>query len=57
MWTNSGGGLYIYIELRDVNYPGSNYKLSYSAVKDVLEGEYFQAVEGLTYKVSFTRIK
>lgn len=57
MWSNSGGGLFIYVELRDVNYPGSNYKLKYSVPKDALEGEYFQAVEGLTYNVVFTRVK
>ena len=57
MWDNKDGLLKIYVELRDENYPGSNYKLNYSAEKDALAGEYFQAVEGSTYNVAFTRVK
>jgi hypothetical protein len=55
MWDNSDGRLKVYIELRDENYPGSNYKLNYYAENDALAGEYFQAVEGNTYNVAFTR--
>ena len=57
MWDNKDGLLKMYIELRDENYPGSNYKLNYSVEKDALAGEYFQAVESTTYNVSFTRVK
>jgi hypothetical protein len=56
-WNNADGILKIYVELRDVNYPGSNYKLSYNAEKDALAGEYFQAVQGITLEVAFTRAK
>jgi hypothetical protein len=57
MWNDADGILKVYVELRDENYPGSNYKLNYSAEKDALAGEYFQAVESTTYKVAFTRVK
>jgi hypothetical protein len=56
-WSNENGELKIYIELRDVNYPGSKYNLHYIREKDILAGEYFQAVEGNTYKVEFARKK
>ena len=56
-WISADGVLKIYIELRDENYPGSNYTLMYYPDKDVLTGNYFQAVEGTTYDVGFTRTK
>jgi hypothetical protein len=56
-WANVNGALNIYIELRDENYPGSNYVLQYMSEQDVLAGKYFQAVEGVTYDVGFTRKK
>jgi hypothetical protein len=43
------------VELRDVNYPGSTYRLSYDADRDVLEGTYYQAALQQTYDVSFER--
>ena len=57
MWNNAEGILKVYVELRDENYPGSNYKLNYYAENDALAGEYFQAVEGITYNVAFTRAR
>ena len=45
------------IVLRDVNYPGSKYSLNYLPDRDILAGEYFQAVEGLTFYVEFARDK
>jgi hypothetical protein len=56
-WTNSKAVLKIYVELRDKNYPGSNYTLIYYPEKDMLAGKYFQAVSGEAYDVLFTRIK
>jgi hypothetical protein len=56
-WEESYGNLKIIIELRDVNYPGSTYRLSYLPDRDVLAGEYYQAVEGLTFYVEFARYK
>jgi len=57
MWAFADGGLKIYIELRDENYPGSNYNLIYYPDRDLLAGKYFQAVERVTYDVGFTRKK
>ena len=57
MWALADGVLKIYIELRDENYPGSNYNLIYYPDKDLLAGKYFQAVERVTYDVGFTRVK
>ena len=56
-WSFSEGTMKIYIELRDENYPGSNYNLVYYPEKDLLAGKYFQAVEGVTYDVGFFRKK
>jgi hypothetical protein len=56
-WIFSDGTMKIYIELRDENYPGSNYNLIYYPDKDLLAGKYFQAVEGVTYDVGFFRKK
>ena len=56
-WQENSGNLKIIVELRDVNYPGSTYTLSYLADRDILAGEYYQAVEGLTFYVEFARIK
>jgi hypothetical protein len=49
--------LVVYVELRDVNYPGSKYNLKYDPVSDKLIGTYFQAVQGETYDVEFNRSK
>jgi len=57
MWFLADGVLKIYIELRDENYPGSNYNLIYYPDKDLLAGKYFQAVESVTYDVGFLRTK
>jgi len=54
-WEESHGSLKIIIELRDVNYPGSTYKLSYLPDRDVLAGDYYQAVEGITFYVEFRK--
>ena len=56
-WTNKDGFLKMYLELRDINYPGSNYLLSYIPGRDLLVGEYFQAAEKITYQVQFVRVK
>ena len=56
-WEENYGNLKIIIELRDVNYPGSTYKLSYLPDRDILAGDYYQAVEGITFYVEFIRNK
>ncbi len=56
-WEENYGNIKVIIVLRDVNYPGSTYTLSYLPDRDVLAGEYFQAVERLTFYVEFVRKK
>lgn len=57
LWAFTDGVLKIYIELRDENYPGSNYNLIYYPERDLLAGKYYQAVERITYEVGFARAK
>jgi len=56
-WRRMGDRLQVFVELRDVNYPGSTYTLVYSPEKDTLEGHYYQAVQGETYTIQFRRAK
>jgi hypothetical protein len=56
-WEESYGNLKVIIELRDVNYPGSTYTLNYLPDRDILAGDYYQAVEGITFYVEFIRNK
>ena len=56
-WEQSYGNLKAIVEMRDVNYPGSIYTLNYLPDRDILAGEYYQAVEGLTFYVEFSRKK
>ena len=51
------GWLTIFIELRDINYPGSKYNLQYDPGADRLRGTYFQAIQKLTFDVEFMRVK
>jgi len=55
--SQDGDGTKIFIELRDVNYPGSTYSLTYDAANDRLQGIYYQAVERLRFEVAFMRMK
>jgi hypothetical protein len=45
----------IFIELRDVGYPGATYTLTYNAQHDVLAGLYFQPTVDQTFDVIFVR--
>jgi hypothetical protein len=47
----------VFIELRDVNYPGSTYTLTYEPVSDQLRGIYYQAVEQQRFQVVFERMR
>lgn len=47
----------VFLELRDVNYPGSTYSLSYDPSTDQLKGIYYQAVERQNFQVLFERMK
>jgi hypothetical protein len=57
IWTRQDGKIKIWVELRDVNYPGSTYNLEYIPESDRLTGTYFQAVEKQIYAVQFVRAK
>jgi hypothetical protein len=50
-----GEALTLFIELRDVNYPGSTYRLVYDPAHDALVGTYFQALQKQSFDVSFER--
>lgn len=45
----------LFVELSDVNYPGSTYTLGYDAASGQLKGIYFQAVQRVQYEVVFVR--
>ena len=45
----------VFVELRDVNYPGSTYTLVYRPETDQLTGTYFQAALGQNFEVEFVR--
>jgi hypothetical protein len=47
----------VFIELRDVNYPGSTYTLRYDRERDVLEGVYYQATLQQSFTVRFIRME
>ena len=47
----------LFIELRDVNYPGSTYTLAYEPQSDQLKGIYFQALQQQNFEVIFVRMK
>ena len=47
----------VFVELRDVNYPGSTYTLVYEAESDQLKGIYFQAAMQQKFEVFFERVK
>lgn len=51
------GTITLFVELRDVNYPGSTYTLQYDTATDRLKGAYFQAVQRQTFSVEFVRAR
>ena len=56
-WKEHNSNLEITVVLKDVNYPGSKYTLSYLQDRDVLAGNYYQAVQGLDFYVEFAKRK
>ena len=56
-WRLEEGLVIVFVELRDVNYPGSTYTLAYFPDPDALAGYYFQAAQGQSYEVAFERVK
>jgi hypothetical protein len=56
-WSRKDGKMNLFVELRDVNYPGSKYNLQYDPKSDRLKGTYYQAVEKQTFNIEFVRAK
>lgn len=56
-YEESVAGPVVTVELQDANYPGSTYTLTYDRTRNMLYGTYFQAVQGRTFSVVFTREK
>jgi hypothetical protein len=54
-WSRKEGKINLFVELRDINYPGSTYTLQYDPKSDQLKGTYFQAVEKQTFNIEFVR--
>ena len=50
------GSIKIFIELRDVGYPGARYSLVYLPQEDKLKGLYYQPSVGQSFEVIFVRI-
>jgi hypothetical protein len=46
----------VFIELRDVGYPGATYALFYHPEQDVLAGLYYQPTVGQSFEVIFVRM-
>jgi hypothetical protein len=51
------GTITVFVELRDVNYPGSTYNLQYDPKTDRLTGTYYQALQRQLFEVQFARTK
>lgn len=51
------GSIILIVELRDINYPGSQYNLRYDSETDTLRGKYYQAFTKQTFDVMFVRNK
>jgi hypothetical protein len=55
--TLDGTTIKVFIELRDVNYPGATYHLTYDPESDQLRGVYFQPALQQKFDVFFVRMK
>jgi len=56
-WNIYNNEIKVYFELISANYNGSNYNLVYLPDRDILAGEYYQAVQKKKYYVEFPRLK
>jgi hypothetical protein len=55
--SRDGGVTKVFMELRDENYPGSTYTLTYDPASDQLRGIYYQAVERQRFPVALVRMR
>lgn len=56
-WKLENQRLHVFVELRDTNYPGSTYTLTFNKDNDLFSGIYFQAAMNQSYEIEFSRIK
>jgi hypothetical protein len=56
-WKQSDSRLSVFVELRDVNYPGCTYDLVYHTANDRMRGIYYQAAMQQQFEVEFVRLK
>lgn len=56
-WKRESGQLRLFVELRDVNYPGSTYRVTLAPDGDHLIGNYHQAALGQDFEIQFEREK
>jgi hypothetical protein len=56
-WNRKDRTIRVFVELRDINYPGSKYDLTYDPTSGTLRGTYYQAVEKQSYDIEFVRMK
>jgi hypothetical protein len=54
-WRSMDDRIQVFVELQDVNYPGSTYTLIYDPEHDRFNGFYYQAVVKGTFDVVFVR--
>jgi uncharacterized protein (DUF2147 family) len=54
--SREGDTIKVFIELRDVNYPGATYNLIYDPKTDQLKGVYFQPALQQSFDVVFVRL-
>jgi hypothetical protein len=55
--SREGTATKVFIELRDTNYPGATYNLTYDQEQDQLKGVYFQPALQQSFDVVFVRMK
>lgn len=55
--SRDGPEVKVFVELRDVTYPGSTHTLTYDPSTDQLKGIYFQAAEQQSFEVVFVRAR
>jgi hypothetical protein len=56
-WNSKQNIINLFVEFRDINYPGSKYNLQYDPKTDRMKGTYYQAIHGETYDIEFVRTK
>jgi hypothetical protein len=54
-WRTIDDRIQVFVQLQDVNYPGSTYMLVYDPEPDQFMGYYYQAVTKETFEVVFVR--